>query len=899
MFNERWRAARRRLCARGAGALLLVFVLMATGAAADVATADLAVTVVAGSAAGASVEVTAESNQSRRWNVTVAAGARRTLHGLEPGRYLVRATVGATAAETTVSVIAGDLVTVEVSTPGANGVEPRVSVVYLSRPGQGSSFIAEDLSDLSAGNSLNALLDTAAPFVMADRQDNGGLATGDWARMGSRGSSWTAARLHLGDEEIDAPNARGLMPFYADLVGMEAVGVLSGLADPSIATPGSSVTLTPRRPGTRRRLVVAGAFTSSGMVDSGPSDGPPLIGSVNKWHDASFRWDGPITSRLGAVVTGSVDHVDADRRGVSGFASTVSSFMTHLVAAPSDRDEVRILASAQQIRRPFDVAAANGADERDQLASARVTWDRHDVGGSWKQLSVGFRRAAFTPDRAAADGGTFDRALEGPVPAPASADVLRSLHVRLTFAPADRRVGGLNHSLRAVLEARRTDATTDVLGAPTVGELAAGLAARVWSAELPSTGSRRHVTSTVLALNDDIAFSRRLTLTLGVRGDISSAGASGAAQSISWRSASSLAALRWAPNWLTMTAGFRRYARQLSTDLAAFGDPGEPLVNVYRWTDVNANARVDGGEQGTLVARAGRAPSVAGIADDLHASHTDEFALRAERRLGASQYIRVSATVRRESDIVRSVNTGAPLSAYRALTVANEIQDPKRARDGLLTVYDRLPASFGQDFYVLDNAPGEGARYRGLEISWEMRSRRWFSMLGASAYESSGLGGNRGFRVDEADAGVIGELLENPNAESVADSRLFFDRAYVLKWSTIYRGPRGFSAGITARYQDGQPFARLVLVPELAQGPEVVASDYSVATRFSFTGTIDAHLAQTFAVSGRRVTATLDVFNLSNLADEVEEYSVSGPTFRVSTAMQPTRTVRAGFRFEF
>jgi hypothetical protein len=857
------------------------------------------VSAAGGPGPGASVEVAAESRPSLRWDITVAAGARRTLHGLEPGRYRVTVRAGALAAETTVSVVPGDLVLVEVTgAPGTNA-EPRLSVIYVSRPGQGSSFTAEDLSGLSAGNSLNALIDTAAPFVIADRLDNGGLATGDWARLGSRGSSWTAARLHLGDEEIGAPNARGLMSFYPDLVGMEAVSVLSGLADPSIATPGSSVTLTPRRPGTQRRLIVAGAFTSSGMVDSGPSDGPPLIASVNSWHDASFRWDGPLTSRLGAVVTGSIDHVDADRRGIPGFASTVSSFMAHVVASPSDREEVRVLATAQQVRRPFDVAAANGADERDRLVGARVTWDRHDSGGSWRQLSVGFRRAALTPDRSAADGGIFDRALDGPAPAPASSNVLRSIHARLTFAPADRRTAGLNHSLRALVELRRTDATAVVIGASTVGELAAGLAARVWSAELPSTGSQRHLNSAVVALNDDIALSRRLTLTLGVRGDLSSASASGAARSISWRSASPLAALRWAPNWLTMTAGFRRYARQLSTDLAAFGDPGEPLVNVYRWTDVNANDRVDNGEQGTLVARAGRAPSVAGIADDLHASHTDEFALRAERRLGASQYIRVSATVRRESDIVRSVNTGAPLSAYRAIAVANEIQDPKRARDGLLTVYDRLPASFGQDFYVLDNAPGEGARYRGLEISWEMRSRRWFSMLGASAYESSGLGGNRGFRVDEADQGVIGELLENPNAESVADSRLFFDRAYVLKWSTIYRGPRGFTAGITARYQDGQPFARLVLVPELAQGPEVVASDYSVATRFSFTGTIDAHLAQTFGVSGRRVTATLDVFNLSNLADEVEEYSVSGATFRNSTAMQPTRTVRAGLRFEF
>ena len=877
--------------------MLFILLSLPALAAADLMTADVAFSVVGASRSAATVTVTPEGGQQPRWTLTIDAGGRRTIRGVPAGRYRVTVATGGRTLESTVALSGGDMLLFDVRlSPG----EPRVATVFQSRPAQAGEFTADELGDLPAGNSLTALVDTAAPFVISDRIDGGGLATGDWARVGNRGASWTSSRLLLGDEELDGPNARGLLPFYPDLTGMQAVTLSSGLADPLVATPGAAIALTPMRPGPSRHTAISGAFTTSGMVSAAPSTSVPTIASAEGCRRASLLWRGPLTPRLGAVVSASVESLDGTRRGLATPSPSVASFMTHLVAAPSDRDEVRLFASAQRVSRPFDGApAVPASSERDGLAGAQLTWDRHDRDGAWRSLTVGFRRAAFTPDAAALAGRTLDRATDGPVPPAASADARRTINARLTLAPANRRAGGLDHSLRLSFEVRHTNASAETLGSSTMAERVAGLPSRVWVTTPASSGSSRQATSTVLTLNDDIAFSPRLTLTMGVRADASTGSAKGAADHIRWSTASPLAVVRWAPDWLTMTAGYRRYARQLSTDLLAFGDPGEPGVDVYRWNDADADRAFSGAERGVLVARAGRAASVASIASGLHPSHTDEFSLRAERRLAGSHYLRVTAAVRHEYEILRSVNVGAPVAAYQAISVPNQIEDAKRARDGQLTVYDRLPATFGKDRYVLSNAPGEGARYRGLEIAWEMRSTRWYSMAGASAFESSGLGGNRGFRVDENDSGVIGELLENPNAASVADSRGYFDRAYVLKWSTVYRDPRDFTAGITARYQDGQPFARMVLVPGLAQGPEIVASDYSVATRFSFTGTIDAHLAKAFTLNGRRLTATLDLFNLSNLADEVEEYDVSGSAFRVSTAMQPTRTIRAGLRVEF
>jgi hypothetical protein len=866
--------------------------------AADAASATIAITLAAPAGETAVVEISAEPDRGPRWTASISGGRRHTFQGVVPGPYVLEVVLGSQSpARSVVTVRPGDAVVLEIAPAGS--LPPRVTVVAQHRQDQGVQFGPGELENLPFGNSLWGLVDAAAPFVISDRIDNGGLATGSWARLGSRGSSWMTTKIYAGDVELDSPNVRGAMTLYPDLSAFEGVTLLSGLTDPGVATPGTAIALTPRRPGRERRLTIDGGFTSPGMVASGAGRAPE-IGRVHDWQEGGLRWDGPITSRIGAVLSASVTNAATRVRDAAPiFSSRVASFMTHVVASPNDRDELRLLAWGQQIARPFDGAPLRaGADERDRFFGATLAWERRTAGGGTRELSIGANGFGLTPDAAAAAMTTVDRT-DGPVPAPATRETARTITARGAFAPAGWHAFGLDHALHAGIDLRRTDTSAGALGASAIAEMVAGLPARVWTSTPPAASSSRHVTTAVLTGTDEIAIARRLTFIAGARVEVVSGAASGAARGVRWTSASPLVALRWTPAIFDVTAGYRRYASQLTPSLLAFGDPGEPAVDVARWSDATQDGVFDEDERGVLVARAGRAPSIAGIAGDLHPSHTDEYSLRAERRLGQRHTVRVTATVRHERDVLRSMNTGAPASAYRALSVPNQIDDPNRARDGLLTVYDRLPETFGQDQYVLANAPGEGAHYRGLEIAWEMRSARWLSLAGASAYESSGLGGSRGFHVDENDQGVVGELLENPNAASFAGTRGFFDRAYVFKWSTVYRAPHGIVASFNARYEDGQVFARQVLVPDLAQGPEVVSADYSEATRFTFTATIDARLAKTFTLGGRRMTASVDAFNLTNLDNEVEEYPVSGPDFRISTAIQPRRTVRVGLRFDF
>jgi hypothetical protein len=173
-------------------------------------------------------------------------------------------------------------------------------------------------------------------------------------------------------------------------------------------------------------------------------------------------------------------------------------------------------------------------------------------------------------------------------------------------------------------------------------------------------------------------------------------------------------------------------------------------------------------------------------------------------------------------------------------------------------------------------------------------------LIGATAHKSEGIGGNRGFRPDENDQGVLGEVFSDPNSERFARGRLFFERGYIIKWSAIYQLPYGLRGGTVARYADGQHFSRVVIAPEVQQGVDFVPALPRGLTRFTYVFTLDTRMEKQLVLfGGKRASVILDIFNLLNTNNEVEEDEVTGPAFRQPTAVQPPRSVRLGFRVTF
>ena len=308
----------------------------------------------------------------------------------------------------------------------------------------------------------------------------------------------------------------------------------------------------------------------------------------------------------------------------------------------------------------------------------------------------------------------------------------------------------------------------------------------------------------------------------------------------------------------------------------------------------------DESERGLLVARSGPGAPVGSFDADLPRPRTDEWRVGLEAALGPHVRLRLEGIARQSRGLWESVNTGVTENGYDVFFVpdpSGDIVGP--SDDQLLPIYDRRPASFGRDALLLTSPEEHDSLYEGVEfqlIAGTPRARIWVS---GTAHRAVGAGGFRGYRPSENDQGLVGELFDDPNADTFDRGRLFSDRAYTIKIAGAWHAPGGIRLGSVARYQDGQPFARVVVVPDLRQGADFVMAIPRGRARFTFAITWDARAEKTFAVGRTQLGAVFEVFNLLDNTNEVEEDEVTGPAYRTMTALQPPRTFRAGVRLAF
>jgi hypothetical protein len=128
---------------------------------------------------------------------------------------------------------------------------------------------------------------------------------------------------------------------------------------------------------------------------------------------------------------------------------------------------------------------------------------------------------------------------------------------------------------------------------------------------------------------------------------------------------------------------------------------------------------------------------------------------------------------------------------------------------------------------------------------------------------------------------------------------VFNDRAYTIKVMSVVKFPRQITLGAIARYQDGQPFARVQVVTGLNQGPEVIQAFGRGRSRFTYRSTLDLRLSKHLVLREHPFDLIGEVYNLVKMANEVEEYVVTGPRFRETTAVQPPRSFHLGVRVTF
>src|SRR5438874_380018 len=165
------------------------------------------------------------------------------------------------------------------------------------RPPLGSHVTAAPLADLPSSADLFSLLDAAVPEVIADRIDTGGLSTGDPARTGAHGSSWTQTLFRIDDASITDPVGSGTPLLLPRVDAWERVDVMTGLMPINVDAAGLAVVLTPRRPAERWLRVLDLAGTIPGL-NAGAADAFPV--PIARLHACAGAADGTAARRTGA-----------------------------------------------------------------------------------------------------------------------------------------------------------------------------------------------------------------------------------------------------------------------------------------------------------------------------------------------------------------------------------------------------------------------------------------------------------------------------------------------------------------------------------------------------------------------------------------------------------------------
>lgn len=767
----------------------------------------------------------------------------------------------------------------------------------------GSLFDADALAALPSGREPWSLLRTGEAVVTADRIESGGLFLGAPALLGVHGASWTEASWILDGIDITDPDRGGTPMVVLPAEALESVSMATALTPVARGGSGAQVALALRRPGDSWRGALALHTTPSGLAGSGDGVAPP-IASLRGWNDASLTAGGPLNEHLGLFLSARGTRSEREERGSPlRIPSDALSLLAGASYRPSDRDEWRVLAAASGADRPFvgrSTAGDPAARTEQRAVHAHASFSRHGpVGPGWR-AALAYQEAGETPPREVAGDVEIERLRDGPLnELAASRRRVRRFDLTAAVSPDRWRLGGRNEgTVGFALEqsvASRRASTPLGLTAERVG----GVPARVWDEVPVAPEASAHASHVGFFLDDRLALGP-VQLEGGLRAALwRGAGETGGGR-IAWTTVSPRIAARFHPiPALAAFGGWEQVHPRLPLSYLQWGDPGAPQFEVFRWDD-DGDGHFDLSERGPLVARVGPGGAYSAIDPALRSPATASVVAGIDVRPAAGWWIRFAGIHRETRDRVESVNVGVTAADYTVSFLDDPAIDIAGAGDDRpLPVFARDPASFGRDQYLLTNPAGHDVLHEGVELTVEKRlAGSLLVRIGGTASRSTGSGGNRGYGVLENDPGVIGELYDQPNADTYARGRLFFDRAYTLKVAALWR-PRDWSLGAVANYQDGQPFARVVVVPDLPQGAEGIPAIRRSEHRFTFTLTVDARVERTFRVGSGRLALGVEAFNLLDMKNEVEEDVVYGPTFRQVTAIQPPRAVRLGLRFEY
>jgi len=815
-------------------------------------------------------------------------------------------------------------------------------------PSSVPSFFWTDLSDLSsrtlidafqiqslpAANNAWSLIENQDFSATTNRVDVGGVWANLPALWSSRGSvSWTQSSYLINGLDATDPYDTGTPLFYPDIEGLRFATHGNGRLPVAYLSPGGALDLVPKQGTADFHGALSVFLTTPGMSSSSiptrlQDEGLTERTRLNSLYNYSAQLSGPVLKKK-LFVFASLSHLNVNRN-VAEFdpddKGTVSSGLVNLTYQMK-QSALQFYWTGQTIHHLTagagrDVPYSATLNQENVYNIFQIIWRARFRPNHYFELGASYNKGDTQSEFQ--DGVDAPHALEVFQKIPAGAadsagrDERRSAVLQGKGQALFGRLSRVHHRLSYGASLRYADSASEDKILDNIHLHYRG--------EEPFEIVRFHTPvhhkewsfDGQLFVEDLMTFRNLASLSLALHLVSTQGGPSrlGARPEIPLAAGQDEGKIRWlnlAPRLnfglpflsdksLTLRISAGRYYFNMPLRYLAYGNPQALGGLAYAWTDSSQDGQFQTGEEGELRRREG--PFYSGIDPQLKRPYTDEYSVSFTKIYSGSLYLTLAGFYRETRHLVETLNVGVPLSAYSPVLIYDAGDDaiPGNPDDQYLTVYNQNRETLGDDFFLLTN-PDAGSRvnrYRGLDLTLVKKFSRTVLFFAATATEAIGTSspGNTEY---ENDDGVIGAYYDNPNAFLFDKGRLRFDRAYTARLGVSFPLPSGFRLAGLAKYYDGQPFSRKIIVNGFNQGPFYVQAFPRAQARYEFNMTIDLRLEKAIAVGNTRARFILDAYNIFNWAMATEENEWTGPEFtlRYATEVLSPRVFRLGIRYEF
>ena len=805
--------------------------------------------------------------------------------------------------------------------PSANADKETDSSVFDVSPLAAQTTIADtEIAALPLGNSIGSILENLDFSATANRIDVGGLWQTRPALFSARGGvSWQQNVYLLNGMDVSDPFWTGQPLWQPDVFALQAVGSSNAVLPAWASTPGGQLTLFPKPVTSEFHGGIWGFYSDTSLSSNNIT--PELregrlaaSDSINRLMDVNVHLSGPLAGGGPAFFTSwSLQSVD---RALAGFAPLDhAALLSGLfrVDVPFSGNTLKLLWAGQSAADDACGAASDvdwSATSRQKILAniLQVHYETKPDQPGYRRFGLSWAVSSTSDNPQAGITGTPRRDIFRDIArdAPAALESGTKHKLVLSFDGASLLAGfaGLDQRFEYGLQAKLSTASlTNTVPKNQVRLYEGDLPVEVAEYGGPFRFSASAFDATAY-FQDTISFSNFLSLRVGLN----------AAFTYGWNGTSSIRWLTLSPRAeLTLPLSSRRtsalkisaarYGAQLPLNYLMWGNPAAPGAKIYAWNDTNGNGIVDAVERGPLLRREG--PAFSTIDSGIQRPSVDEFVLSYLQDLGGGWRLTLSGFIRETRNLIAAVNTGVTSADYSPV-VFQDAGDDRISGDQddlTFTLWNRSQGALGKDEFLLTNADAarRTSTYEGLDLTltkaWD---GKFFLSVALTAMHIVGTT-NPGNTEWENDDGVIGSLYSDPNNAINANGRTRFDRAYTARIGLSAPLPLGTRLGLVAKYYDGQPFARNIIINDLNQGPLFIMAQPRGVSRYEFNMTVDARLEKTFRLGSSVLRILVDAFNVFNQNQAVEENEWTGPDYprRFATQVQSPRVIRAGLNFEF